>query len=99
MRKKGSSHDRPFDGGASGKSICLSRIIDLLDSAFAALPKSVREQETSRQAFARLKKRVSSWAGVEIVGNGFGRNYTAQDLSDGWHIDIEVSGRIDIKDC
>ncbi|MGQ9909126.1 MAG: hypothetical protein ACUVS2_09865 [Candidatus Flexifilum sp.] len=40
-----------------------------------------------------------SWAGPEIVGSGFGRNYTWEALSDGWHIDIEVSGRFDVASC
>jgi hypothetical protein len=92
--QQGYNHDRPFDQGTEGSQLSASSIIALVENAFASLPSKV--QSSSSHKIQKLKDQVRSLSGNEITGNGYGQNYLAEDMSDGWHIDIEISGSIKI---
>ena len=94
--QQGNDHDRPFDKGIDGDSISAQSVNALIDSAFASLPRRVRDDSANQ--VTKLKAMVKRSAGTVLQGSGYGRNFLDEDMSDGWHIDVEVSGSVRLTD-
>lgn len=84
--------DRIFSQSIQRDQVDTNNILGWLDEAFNALPKAVRGASSGH--LDKLKRRVQSLRGTDVTGHGYGRNFLAEDMVDGWHIDIEISGTV-----
>lgn len=75
-----------------GDQVDTGTVLSWLDEAFNALPKAVRA--ASSDHLDKLKRRIHSLQGTSVTGSGYGRNFLAEDMAEGWHIDIEISGTV-----
>ncbi|HRE47362.1 MAG TPA: hypothetical protein PLD47_06505 [Aggregatilineales bacterium] len=86
--------NRPFSESLSGDSVHVDSVIRLIDSAFFSLPNAVQQNASAQRAVEKLKSRISRLRGTSATGSGMGRNWLSEDMADGWHIDIELSGTV-----
>jgi hypothetical protein len=86
--------NRPYNNSIHEETIRVDDVVQMIGEAFASLPKSVQEAEVSQRGLASLRDRIYRLRGVSATGNGFGRNWMSAQMSDDWHIDVELSGTV-----